>query len=390
MKKFDRILNASKNKSPIPLLFEIGYTPESIKEEIIEELSPYFKAKEALEQHAIDYLVADWINYLRLSIKFPKIQTDIKAVVETYNKAKEVDEVETAKVLATMMSYHIEAGNKFWSFLNLEVEKSSLEIEEFTHTSMKDISDIVEGISKSLFIEQVLINRIIRRKELRIENVLNSKLGNLIDELSNCSESSHLFKTTPDEIKLSDWRNIASHHSYSIKGEQIICEYGDKIKKTISLTRSELFDRVNQCMRTTEILNMAHKFFGFDNMDLVRKFINPSDKVARQEMKFLMFTSALASQGFEILKIDYTSEKLAVLDLIDLTDDEPRKRGIHSSQLLMALWDLTERELLEVNYYTKNKQFYLTSKVTKNICERIAEGEKDITYLAENVEFIIH
>ena len=324
---------------------------------------------------------------MRITIKFPNISNDIMDVVNTYNEAKSLNELETINILTNMMESHLEAGNKFWSFLNLELDKSTLEIEEFTQTSMKDISDIVEGISKSHFIEQVLINRVLRKKPAIINEVINFKLGNLIHELISTSKYPHLFTTKPDNIKLSDWRNIASHHSYSVQGEIITCEYGEQFKKSFTISRDELFNRIEQCSRTMEVMSMAHKFFGFDNMQAIRARMQPKTKYYRKEPEVMIFTSALASQGFEILKLDFAEKDFALLELIDLTDDDPLKRGIHSSQLLMPLWNLTEKNRLEVRYYMKNKTLFLTSKCTSDICELIASGDKKLSYLAEKVEF---
>jgi hypothetical protein len=38
---------------------------------------------------------------------------------------------QTMDVLSRMLPIHLESGNKFWSFLNLEVDKKDLEIHEF-------------------------------------------------------------------------------------------------------------------------------------------------------------------------------------------------------------------------------------------------------------------
>lgn len=391
MKKYEKILNSLKYKSPLPLLYENGYTPETIKAEILADFAPFFKNKKNLKKYAIDFLVSDWINFLRIGIKYPNIHEDIKLVVDSYNKAKLINEHDSLVILAKIMPLHIDGGNKFWSFLNLEVPKLKLELEEFTHTSMKDISDIVEGISKSLYIEQVLINRIIRNKPLSISNVVNNKLGNLIEELATNSAYSHLFITEPEKMKLSDWRNIASHHTYSIKKGFIYCEYGEKEKKkTVILNREQLFEKVEHCMRTTEALSMAHKFYGFDNMDKIQKLIRPTDKEPREEMEFLIFSSGLMSQGFELKNIDYKEREDAILILQDLTNDDPIKRGIHSSQFLLNLWNLTERPLLTVIFKTSNGNDFLTSKCNSEVCELVATGKKKFSYLAQNVEFIRH
>lgn len=217
LKKFKRILIGLKNKSPLPLLFENGYSPESIKKEIIETFSTYFENKNILDEIAIKYLVPDWINIMRISIIYPNIERDLLLVLSNYKSAKRINKDRTIEILASLSPKHIEAGNKFWSFLNLEVDKKELELEEFTQTSLKDISDIIEGISKTLYLEQLMINRVLRNKTFDIQKVIELKLGNVIDELINNSNYPNLFKTVPDNIKFSDWRNISAHHNYSIK-----------------------------------------------------------------------------------------------------------------------------------------------------------------------------
>lgn len=390
MKRFDKILEGLKYKSPLPLLYENGYTPETIKKEILSDFAPYFTDQNSLEKFAMIFMVPDWINFMRISIIYPNILNDIKVVLETYNEAKSINKTETIKVLADLMKLHIESGNKFWSFLNLEVPKLDLELEEFVQTSFKDISDIIEGMTKVLFIEQVLINKICRKKIFDINNVIENKIGNLIEELIVNSNYKHLFTTVPDNIKLSDWRNIAAHHNYSINKNAIICECGEKEKKkVIKLSREELFDRVNQCMRTTQVLSMAHKFFGFDNMDEIREARQPDDKIPRDEMKFLIFSSGIMSQGFEIIDIDYLHLVEATLVVQDLTNDDPVKRGIHSSQFLYNLWLLTGNQSLKVKYIKSNGELSLISKCCDEDCKPICSGQEDLSYLANKVEFEI-
>jgi hypothetical protein len=263
MKKFQKILEGLKDKSPIPLLLENGYSPSIIKSEIIETFKPYFKNHSNLENYAINFLVSDWINFLRISIKHAGIEDEIKTVLDTYDQAKMRDHESTMIVLSEMIPFHLESGNKYWSFLNLEVDKTDLEIYEFAQTSMKDISNIIEGISKSVYVENVLINKIKRGRPIDIEKTMSNKLGNLIQDLIDNSEYGSIFIVPKENLKLSDWRNIGAHHTYSIIDGKIQCESGEGVRKiTFEIERNELFERLNYCMRTTEILNMAHKIFG--------------------------------------------------------------------------------------------------------------------------------
>ncbi|MGH1437640.1 MAG: hypothetical protein ACRBG0_24600 [Lewinella sp.] len=391
MKKFHKILEGLKDKSPIPFLLENGYTPESIKAEIIQTFKPYFKNKANLEEYSIKFLVSDWINFHRMMAIYPDIENEVQKVLATYNEALSKDYEKTIEILVCLSSKHIESGNKYWSFLNMEVNKKKLEIYEYAKVLMEDISNIIEGLSKSLYVENVLINKIRRGKSIDIEKTLSTKLGSLIQDLIDNSPYASLFLVPSENIKLSDWRNIAAHHTYKIVDEEVFCEtgQGDK-KKNFIVSREGMFERLEYCMRTTEVLNMVHKIFGFDNLPEISERIKEEKLNARPEIGFLMFSSALMSQGFEILHIDYNSEK-ATLEIIDLITDDPRMRGIHSSQLLNQLWLLTSSKMLEIKYFTKAKQLYMTSRISSAIFEEIeVDKDKGVEYFAENVEFEIN
>lgn len=388
MKKFQKILEGLKDNSPLPLLFENGYTPVTIKAEIVETFKPYFQNSSNLEKYAIDYLVSDWINFLKISINHPGIENDIKLVLNSYEQAKTISYDSTIDILSKMLPLHLESGNKYWSFLNLEVDKSNLEIYEFCQTSMKDISDIIEGLTKSLYIENVLVNKIKRGKPVDISKTKTNKLGNLIQDLIDNSDYRALFIVPTENLKISDWRNVAAHHTYSIVGNIIKCESGEGTNKiSFDLTRAELFQRVNYCMRTNQVLNMAHKIFGFDNMPEISKRLEKNKVDDRPEIGFLMFSSALMSQGFEIKDIAYDSET-ATLELVDLTKENPRDRGIHSSQLLNQLWLVTKSKHLEIKYFKNDGLLYLTSSIRGDIFEQMQlDKKKDVTFFAENVSF---
>ncbi|HEX8575043.1 MAG TPA: hypothetical protein VF677_01995 [Flavobacterium sp.] len=287
-----------------------------------------------------------------------------------------------------MTSIHLEAGNKYWSFLNLEVDKKELDIYEFCQTSMKDISDIIEGISKSVYIENVLINKIKRGKPIDIEKTKTNKLGNLIQDLIDNSDYSFLFIIPSENLKISDWRNIAAHHTYTIIDGIIKCESGEGSSIiSFDITKAELFARVNYCMKTTEVLNIAHKIFGFDNLPEIKKRIEKEKSGARPEIGFLMFSSAFMSQGFEIKNITYDSQN-ALIELLDLTKDNPKDRGIHSSQLLSQLWLFTNSKYLKIKYFKNDGLLYLTSSIESEVFQQMKkDNRKNLSFFAANVTF---
>ena len=83
MKKFDKILEGLKNKSPLPLLFENGDTPETIKSEILNDFSRYFTDSKSLEIAGPGFF-----SMTRLAHENPILRSDIikynKSIIQKY------------------------------------------------------------------------------------------------------------------------------------------------------------------------------------------------------------------------------------------------------------------------------------------------------------------
>jgi hypothetical protein len=393
MNNRDKLIKTLNSQNIFKDLYEMGFTQSDIKKQIIEVLSPYFRNENNLKKNAINFLVADFINLIKVKDKYGDIDKEVKLILETYYNAENTDKILLFDSLKILIPDTIEAGNKFWSFLNLEKDKSELEIYEFVKASLDDISNIIEGLMKYHIIELVVLNRIIKRKSFEISKIKETKLGILLDELINIPPLAVLFKTKPDNLKFTDWRNISAHQDYKIESDQITFYYGiGANRKEISMIKEELFEKVKQIMRTMEILNLAHKFYSFDNINslIIKHDETAPINVGRDEIWLLMFTTALNSLGFEIADFNYEKNKEAILVLRDITEQDKTKRGIHSSQFSMPIWMGTQAKEITIEYRLKNDSLYLTSKVSGQICKSVAKGEKPISYLAENMDFKIN
>lgn len=390
MKKFDKILTALKEKNPLNFLYNNGYTPETVKEEILSTLSTYFKNPDNLKEYAINFMVSGWIEFSKLKTFHSDAEKLITEITSHYNAAKIKDSFSVFSAINNLLPLQIDAGNKFWSFLKLELDKSNLEFEEFVQTSMKDISDLVEGLMKVLLYESLAIDRINRNKTIEIEKIKLLDLGVIVEELAIHSPYKELFKVPPENLKLSDWRNISAHHNYQLLPDnKILCEYGSKDKRrTIIVTREDLFDRVVKIHYALQLLNIAHKFFCFDNLkDIIDVRPISGHNNARDEIGFLMFASSIYSQGFDIEDINYQKDGNAIMIIRDLTDGNAQRRGIHASQLVYPLWFISESKTSTVVYKTRDGKTFLKAQGTKEICEKIKSGEKKIEYLAEHIKF---
>ena len=111
-------------------------------------------------------------------------------------------------------------------------------------------------------------------------------------------------------------------------------------------------------------LNLAHKFFGFDNSDEIelKADEHAGDVEGRDEIWLLFFVTGLSSLGFEVVQFQFEKNGNALLVVRDLTDDEPKHRAIHSSQFVYPVWMFTESKNISVEYRLRNNARYLISR----------------------------
>ena len=205
----------------------------------------------------------------------------------------------------------------------------------------------------------------------------------MLEELIQHSPYPYLFKTKPDGLKYSVWRNISAHHSYTIDGESIICRYNTKSGiESLNLTRRDLISNVQQIVKTLEVLNLAHKFFGFDNFDGFTFASQDRDSVppGRNEIWLLFFITGINSLGYSVLKFHFEQNGNAVMVVRDLTQENATERVIHSSQFIFPIWLWTKSRNISVDYILKNGKLYLRSSSTSDVCESIHNGDHGINY----------
>ncbi|MBI5915489.1 MAG: hypothetical protein HY842_08935 [Bacteroidetes bacterium] len=389
MSKFDKILSGVKNQNPINFLLEEGYDIEWIKEEIFITFKPYFQNLDRLESFAMDMMVPDWIEFLNVKVFDHDSEKLIGQIIGRFNSAKLIDAEATFGVYSQQIGYQTEAGNKFWSFLNLEFDKSSLEIDEFAQATMRDIAGIVEGLMKNFLVETLAIDRIIRGKIVEIEEIRLLELGVIVDEICTQCPYGQIFKIQPEGLRVSDWRNIAAHHNFSVlQTGEILCEYGPKTdRKEFVINRKDLFERVRRIYHVLQIINLSHKFFAYDNMDEIYSSI-PSNQIGnmRQETGFMVFATGVSGQGFDIVNFECEDMNHVFMVIQDKTNENPVKRGIHASQLSYGLWAVFESETATVEYRTKTGVIFLKATASKHICQQIKSGEKELSFLAQNIK----
>lgn len=387
MKKYERVISTIKEESPLLKIIQIGLKPEEIKEAVIESLEPYFDNKDILEQFAIEALVPESINLLKLQQDklFFKM---FEKCLSTYGLAKSRDMQSCFESCALWQSQILQGLSEYWSVLHLEVDKDILDIEEFLHECLRNIGDLIEGLTKPYL--KVLLHqiKIANRIKTSFENIDSLDLGQTVDELIQKSSYADLFMPPPWNIRLNHWRNIAYHHSARIENNKIICWYGKAPNiKEIRLSRNELLQVVHTIFKVYKTLKLAYTLFFVDNIKDIDRLSTSLEIEVRGEAKFLNFAAGLASQGFEVVeyKKSFDEAKLVVKDVSNLN---PGKRRLHASQFLFPLWLLTRSKRVIVEYREKNNTPNLLVSINSTTCEKIYTGKLESLTLAKIMNMV--
>lgn len=385
MEKHEKIISTIKEETPLLKMIELGLKPEEIKQIVIELLEPYFDNKDILKQLAIEALVPESINLLKLQEDEQFFELFEKCL-STYRSAKSKDSQTCFESCALWQPHILNEISKFWSILYLEVDKGALEIEEFLHECLRNIGDIIEGLTKPYL--KVLLHqvRIANGIKTVLEDINSLDLGIIVSELIQRSTYPALFMPLPWNVRLSQWRNIAYHHKARIENNDVICWYGKAPNiKEIRLSRNELLQVAHTIFNVYRTLKLAHTLFFVDNSKDINRFSPPVE--VRYEAQFLSFATALASQGFEIVGYEKnpSEAKLVVKDISNLNPDE---RRWHASQFLFHLWLLTRARRVVVEYREKDNTPNLLVSANSTTCEKIDDGQLEPLTLAKIMDVV--
>jgi hypothetical protein len=384
-----KFIDDFSESSPFEVFYENGIKSEDIKQGIIETLAPYFQNHDRLVKYSMTWLITGWVNFLKLQQSKWHLD-NFEKVLKLFNDAKSCDKNHCISIIVEWLPEINQSISRFWSFKNMERNSNDLILDDYLQENLRLIGQLLEGVIKSYLKLTLELNRLTRGKQYSAAETLSMDLGIVIDELISTTNFSGLFSPPPWNLKLNQWRNIAYHHSAKVEKERMLCWYGKTPNiNTIILTRDELLDVVKCIANIHNIFKNVEFIFVFDNLpDYQRECENKGVNLnLRDEAKILDLFAGMNSQGFKI--IDYSKkENVSNMVIEDLTDEEAKKRAIHSSQFLYSLWFYTKSANLSIEYRLKDGTPYIISKTTEEVCKKIATNEKGIAYLAENVEFL--
>lgn len=207
-----------------------GYSPTDIKEAILYVLSPYF-----------DKAFTDGICHV------------LKCYKNAYNKSKN----EFWDIILCSYDQMINDENKMWTVRKAINTLDNNDFYEKVLTYMNLIGANLEITAKHITQEIYALVRISKSKNVDYSEIRKLDFGVIINNILNQNLLNNELIIFPLQIKLSDWRNIAYHHSFLVSGDKLKCSFGKKITKEIELTMKEFECYVHQIIRTCNIFTIA-------------------------------------------------------------------------------------------------------------------------------------
>lgn len=241
-------------------------------------------------------------------------------------------------------------------------------------SSFQLIGQLIEGLMKpyiqfTYHLFKISLNHTIEKKD-----VLNKTFGQLLTELSNASK---LYLIEPNNVPLNSWRNIAYHHNYSLEGSRIVCSYGTNSKvKTIVLNRRKLTEAAGLIYSFLKLIKINLDLFVMDNLYAIKKafaLAKPNKTIdLKEEVRLLDINYSISTQGF-IIEDQICDASKTTFIIRDLTDEDPFKRGIHTSQFLYQLGLLATTKKVVVVYTKSDGTKYLVSSIQKKYVKLLSD-----------------
>lgn len=355
-----------------------GFSPEELKKEVIYILTPYFDDKVTLNKNAMQSHFLSLFSYLVMYHSDATFSQQLMDVITCYRNAYSRNPSKVKEVIFSTINFIGQKENLMWTVKSNTPNILTGDIHEITYTYMKHIGDVLEIATRHEITELYAILEISLDKIIDYESIMKRDFGVIVQSIIDKNFFENILITFPNNIKLSDWRNIAYHHTYEISQDKIKCFYGKK-GNNFEVTLEELFRYAVNIIKSSNVIDMARKIFLFDNNDIFSDLNEDSIKVHdRVVMKIGQLRTAFLGQGFklisEILDGDYEEIILEDLELSNVCSNDFRlKRQIHCTQFLLNLWTEFPSKLVSIIHSDNSGKKLYKYSIDGQICKNIAE-----------------
>ena len=230
--------------------YEQGYSTQQLKDAVVSKLTPFFINKDNAEKY---WSTAEMLSSFEVIIRYHHDETFVQLlqdVLTTYRAALNRNSEMVMQVICSSLFDFSQKENMMWTVRENVKQVDSDDYDESVIRYMKHIGDTLEIGTKHIIAELYTIVLLADGKTPDYEKIQRLDFGVNIGNILAQEKFQGLLRTSPIDIKLSDWRNIAYHHTYRIiDKDTIVCTYG-KQQHTFSIGFDELMQYTYQVLYT--------------------------------------------------------------------------------------------------------------------------------------------
>lgn len=375
--------------------YEQGYSTQQIKDMVISKLTPLFSNKDNAEKY---WTTAEMLSVFEFIMRYHHDETFmqfLQEVLTTYRVALERNSENVMQIFCDSLFDFSQKENMMWTVRENVKQVNSDDYDESVIRYLKHIGDTLEIGTKHIIAELYAIVLIADGKTPDYEKIQRFDFGVNVQNILAQGKFQGMLLTDPINIKLSDWRNIAYHHTYRIiDKDTIVCTYGKK-QQTFSISFDELLQYTYQIVKASNILNIARSILVYDYDEKIADYRSAHGHTPVRFRPSILeenLRTSMMSMGFYLSKVE-VNDNTAVAVITDLRNngglgrDEQIIRHIHASQFLYHLWNTYRKKEVCINYYSASGRFIFSCSVAGSVCERIGREDKELSHMAQFVSF---
>lgn len=345
----------------IKSLYDSGCSESEIKSRVIETLSPFFVHVNRLEEHWNNAQILSAFAFISHYKGDDLFSDSINEFLTIYRSAVNQDPEKVIQIILDSHDVFSSNENKMWAIKKDVANLGAGDLDERIAGYMGYIGTTLEVSVKAIVCEIWFMMQISEGEQFT-NGLPKLNFGSAIHNILSKHVLTDLLVTS--SAKLSDWRNIAYHHTYQIDdNDQITCIYANG-GSSFTLTEQELLHHLHNIVRASNVLNIARCLFAFDFIDEIGRIKRcRKDNPVRFNRSMLAnnLKTSMLSQGFQLREFHEQPDSI-ICDIIDLrnngtlSDAEISLRISSCTSYLFQVWYMYKKSHIQIDYYISGNQ----------------------------------
>ena len=304
------------------MLLDAGATPAQVKEAIIALLSPYVEDKELLRQLSVTVLANEAACVGQLSSR-PDWKSLLDLAFFIRRGAIKTNKIKSFEIITAFEIPIEQAQKKYFLQIIFEQSKKGLNNDEYAFEMFRLIGALIESTIQPFMKELYCLSLIGKGLPVDPATVLRTDFGRIVEQFEKLLDDSCFLSPPPWNVRLNQWRNIAQHHSYVVRGESIVAHYGrSDPPHHIELSREELFAVSKELIRRLGALKSSREITTLNHLNE----LSPLLPVTERDVYCIAteLSAAFSTQGFTLTDLTESNEIVAAKFL----DTSPNAAGL--------------------------------------------------------------